>query len=178
MNFNSLSFLIDLFFSIKALEYGFESFEELGIEKISKHVHTLTKYLSRSIANMKHSNGAPLAEVFGKHFSDSDHQGSIVSFTLKKADGSPIGYYDFQHDSAKKNIHIRTGCHCNPGACYGYLGIADSRVQELAKLKNSCSDEMDMVDGKPLGAIRASIGYLTSFNDIQMLIEYIESYLE
>lgn len=25
--------------------------------------------------------------------------------------------------SAKNHIHVRTGCHCNPGACHRYIGV-------------------------------------------------------
>eukprot|EP01029_Cantina_marsupialis_P016775 TRINITY_DN3755_c0_g1_i2.p1 TRINITY_DN3755_c0_g1~~TRINITY_DN3755_c0_g1_i2.p1 ORF type:complete len:229 (+),score=57.63 TRINITY_DN3755_c0_g1_i2:399-1085(+) len=166
------------FLSINALNAGFASIKELGIEKVSKHVHVLTQHLANTIAEMKHSNGAPLAKIFGKHFSEPENQGSIVTFTMMKPDGSYIGYYDVQQESAKRNLHIRTGCHCNPGACYSYLGIDDKKVQEFAKVKNSCSDEMDIVDGIPLGAVRASIGYLTTFADVQKLIDFLEEYLE
>ena len=30
-------------------------------------------------------------------------------------------YEQIQLASASKNIHIRTGCNCNPGACRKYL---------------------------------------------------------
>ena len=75
-------------------------------------------------------------EIYGKHaFNNKDVQGGILAINLKHADGSYFGYYDvrtgeesdwqIQLASAAKNIHIRTGCHCNPGACRKYLNESE-----------------------------------------------------
>ena len=57
------------------------------------------------------------------------------------------------------NIHVRTGCFCNPGACYNDIGIPEKRIIEVAMDRTSCGDEIDMIDEKPSGAVRSSIGY-------------------
>ena len=92
-------------------------------------------------------------EVYGKHaLKDPMVQGGILSMNLKHQDGSYIGYYRVQTDAARSNIHLRTGCHCNPGACRKYLHLADDVFEEVAREKDSCSDSFDSYKGIPLGA--------------------------
>ena len=70
-------------------------------------------------------------EVYGKHdVNNKDVQGGIISMNLLHSDGSYIGYYSIQTASAAKNIHIRTGCHCNPGACRKYLNEDEKLLKE------------------------------------------------
>ena len=111
---------------------------------------------------MRRSNGRPLVEIYGKHHANNkDVQGGIISLNFLHSDGSYIGYYDIETDSAKQNIHIRTGCHCNPGAFRKYLKESDEVLKKwgcggemrrrLSLEKNSCSDTNDMVNGHPVG---------------------------
>ena len=87
------------------LKYGFDSLEELGIDAINRHVYTVTRYLYEQLEGIRHrfkslkcvthSNGEPVVEIYGKHSTNNkDTQGGIVAFSLKRSDGSYIGYYD------------------------------------------------------------------------------------
>lgn len=108
--------------NIACLNYGFDIIEGLGIKAIQKHVHTVTDYLYQQLKHLQHSNGKPVVEIYGKHeLNNETVQGGIVSFNIKHDNGEYIGYYDIQQAAAEKNIHVRTGCHCNPGACRKYL---------------------------------------------------------
>jgi hypothetical protein len=50
------------------LQHGFGMIEKLGgIRAIQSHVATLTEYLYERMANLRHSNGKPMLQVFGKH---------------------------------------------------------------------------------------------------------------
>lgn len=116
--------------------------EELGIDNINKHVYSLTRYLYEQLESLHHrymsdrdvmsSNGKPLVEIYGKHHANNkDVQGGIISLNFLHSDGSYFGYYEIQVESAKQNIHIRTGCHCNPGACRKYLHESDEVLKKL-----------------------------------------------
>lgn len=120
-----------------------------------------------------------MVEIYGKHEANNkDVQGGILAMNFLRANGSYIGYYEIQTASAAKNIHIRTGCHCNPGACRKYLKESETVLKTLSLEKDSCSDEIDMVNGKPVGAIRVSLGYLTNFNDIMRYVDFVKSYID
>ncbi|KAK8799195.1 hypothetical protein WA171_005942, partial [Blastocystis sp. BT1] len=167
------------FLSIPCLKYGFDMIENLGIDVINSHVYSLTRYLYEQLSSLHHSNGAELVEIYGKHAANNkDIQGGIVAFNLKHPDGSYFGYYDIQLASAARNIHIRTGCHCNPGACRKYLNESEEVLKILSLEKDSCSDSNDMVNGHPVGGIRVSLGYMTTFNDIMTFVDFIKEYID
>lgn len=78
---------------------------------IQAHVHSLTRHLYKRLSGMKHSNGAPLCEIFGRH----DHpapeevQGGIVNFELKDPQGRIVSYKLVEQEAANAGFHIRTG---------------------------------------------------------------------
>lgn len=89
---------------------------------IQRHVFALTEFLVEQLSGLRHKNGKPVVEIYGKHaLHDWKQQGGIVAFNVLRADGHYVGYYKVQQDAARKEIHLRTGCHCNPGACRKYL---------------------------------------------------------
>jgi molybdenum cofactor sulfurtransferase len=163
------------FLNIAALRHGFDMLNERGIDAISRHVHALTLYTYEKMVALQHSNGNPVVRIFGKHNSENSFktQGPVITFDVLNFDGSAVGYNHVQRASAQANIHIRTGCHCNPGACDDYLEIEEDEVVELASAKVSCGDEKDMKEGRSLGAVRASFGYLSRFEDADRLVNFI-----
>ena len=117
--------------NIVCLSHGFDVIETIGINAIQRHVFALTEFLADQLSAIRHSNGKPVVELYGKHFlHDPTQQGGIVSFNVLRSNGRYLGYYRVQQDSAKKNIHLRTGCHCNPGACRKYLNQPEDVFQE------------------------------------------------
>ena len=63
-------------------------------------------------------------EIYGKHKEkNAAVQGGIVSFNIKRSDGSYYGYFELQEDAALNHIHIRAGSQCNPGASRYYLHL-------------------------------------------------------
>ena len=75
------------------------------------HVYALTRYFYERLANMKHSNGSPIARVFGKHTNRSPRevQGGILNFEILDAHRCPVSYRTVETDAAAAGFHIRTG---------------------------------------------------------------------
>ena len=68
------------------------------------------------------------------------------------------------------NISIRTGCFCNSGTCQRHLKVTNSEMKSMYKAGHKCGDEVDLINGKPTGAIRVSFGYYNTFADVDKLI--------
>lgn len=68
------------------------------------------------------------------------------------------------------NVNLRYGCFCNPGACRRHLGLTSQQVLKHYESGHVCGDGFDIVDGNPTGAIRASIGYMTTKENIDFLL--------
>jgi hypothetical protein len=113
-----------------------------------------------------------------------------------------FSYKAFELAAAAAGIHVRTGSECNPGACYSYLGVGEDEVAALAGTKEGCHDDVeyahvargevpvmhgawesvDAGDGArtrmvdvPLGSVRASLGYFSTFEDVAALAGFIEA---
>lgn len=67
-----------------------------------------------------------------------------------------------------ENIHIRAGCFCNPGACHFYLGLSPDDVKQNLQAGHICGDDIDIIKGTPTGAIRVSIGYMSTWEDVDV----------
>lgn len=96
-----------------------------GIKAIQAHVASLTEYVYNRMSNLRHSNGKPMLQIFGKHHFNNARQvqGGILNFEVLRPDGSVFSYKTFEREAAEAGFHVRTGAECNPGACYNYLGV-------------------------------------------------------
>ena len=56
------------------------------------------------------------------------------------------------------------------------MGISEEDVIEASENKTSCGDELDMVKGIPLGAIRLSLGYITTIEDVDRFVDFVKHY--
>ncbi|KAJ3448913.1 molybdenum cofactor sulfurase [Anaeramoeba flamelloides] len=171
------------FLDIITAKYGLEFIENLGIDQISQHIYHLGKYLVKELSKLKWSNGNPLVEIYGKWDLNQDNnfnkQGGIVTFNLLDTNNNYLNFNDVQASLESEGINLRTGCHCNPGACTQYFGINEDDLKQAAEEKESCGDDIIFINNKPLGAIRASLGYGTMFEHIDYLIQVINmKYIE
>lgn len=68
------------------------------------------------------------------------------------------------------NISLRTGCFCNSGSCQRHLKVSNREMKDMYKAGHKCGDEVDLINGKPTGAVRVSFGYFNTFHDVDKLI--------
>ena len=63
---------------------------------------------------LRHPNGSPRLRVYGPH--DMNDRGATVAFNMLDADGEVVYHDDVVHQAGLKQISLRGGCFCNPGA--------------------------------------------------------------
>ena len=142
--------------------------------------------LSRLESLRHQSNGTPVVLVHAMHSApfkamfprttDGDRdgrffsQGPTIAFTVLEDDGRPIGHTLVERLLAADNVLIRAGCFCNPGACEYFLGIGEERVAAHARAGHKCWDDNDLVDGRPTGCCRASLGLYSNLDDVERLV--------
>jgi len=71
-------------------------------------------------------------------------------------------------------IKLRVGCCCNPGACNQILGLTSQDIRAHHKLGFKCWNHRDIIDGKPTGVVRISLGLTSTWNDVERFIEWIK----
>ncbi|CAH1987697.1 unnamed protein product [Acanthoscelides obtectus] len=166
------------FLSILAVKHGFDTIRRLGLnfDLISKHVFSLAQYTYRNLITMHHSNGQPVAVLYHDTvFDNRSHQGAIVNFNLLRPNGEYIGYSEVLHMANLHQIHLRTGCFCNPGACQRSLKLDTSEVVKHYEAGHVCGDQRDLVQGCPTGSVRISFGYMTTKEEADKFLNMIES---
>jgi molybdenum cofactor sulfurtransferase len=68
LDFNAADVSVPLYFYLVVLQHGFGMIDKLGgIRAIQSHVATMTEYLYDRMSNLRHSNGKPMLQIFGKH---------------------------------------------------------------------------------------------------------------
>jgi molybdenum cofactor sulfurtransferase len=155
---------------------GFDTIEAVGMERIERHVDALTSFTFEELSGLRHpGSGARMVVIYGHH--GERKNGAIITFNVVHANGAFLSKSQVVTEASRRGIHLRAGCACNPGGCAEELGLT---WEELAPLfqKRTGGCAMAQTDGvgsehKVLGAVRASFGYLSTFDDAQALIDLV-----
>jgi molybdenum cofactor sulfurtransferase len=128
---------------------------------------------------LSHNNGHPLVVLYGAWANDEieSDRGPTVAFNCVRADGSVVGYNEVAKlaELTQPPLQLRTGCFCNPGACQEALELSDEDVQENYYSRGHvCGDQIDVIDGRPTGAVRVSLGKDNIWEDVDRLICFLE----
>ncbi|XP_052180112.1 molybdenum cofactor sulfurase [Diospyros lotus] len=166
------------FLSIASVHHGFKILNTLTMPAVSRHTASLATYLRDVLLSLRHENGDPVCILYGNHKTKVlyDELGPIVSFNLKRPDGSWFGYREVEKLASLSGIQLRTGCFCNPGACAKYLGLSHSDLLSNIEAGHICWDDHDIVHGKPTGAVRISFGYMSTFEDARKCLDFLANY--
>ncbi|KAA8527170.1 hypothetical protein F0562_008601 [Nyssa sinensis] len=165
------------FLSIASIHHGFKILNTLTVSAISRHTASLAAYIRNTMLALRHENGYGVCTLYGMHNSKvpCDKLGPIVSFNLKRPDGSWFGYREVEKLASLSGIQLRTGCFCNPGACAKYLGLSHLDLLSNIEAGHICWDDHDILHGKPTGAVRVSFGYMSTFEDAMKFLDFIVS---
>lgn len=167
------------YLGIMALKEGFRALRELGgggMDSIQAHTWTLTHFCHDQLTGLRHANGQPVCEMYSPRPLSPERQGAVLAFNVRRADGAIVGYTEVEKLAALHGIQLRTGCFCNPGACQEALGLTLDEVQAQLAAGHVCWDENDLVEGRPTGAVRVSMGYMSTWEDVTALLHVLDKY--
>jgi selenocysteine lyase/cysteine desulfurase len=168
------------YLSIPAVEIGLKHIESIGYDVIHERVVSLTGWLLDHLTSMTHSSGVPLVRVYGP--TALDRRGGAVTVNFYDRDDRVLDHRYIEQQANEANISLRTGCFCNPGAGEVALGISRVELdvcftQPGHEERLSVDDFRQCIDGKSSGAVRISVGMVTSFRDIQAFLSFARSLL-
>ncbi|XP_066208847.1 molybdenum cofactor sulfurase [Saccopteryx leptura] len=164
------------FLDVIALKHGFDTLERLtgGMENIKQHTFTLAQYTYAALSSLRYPNGTPVVRIYSdSEFSSPEVQGPIINFNVLDANGNIVGYSQVEKMASLYNIHVRTGCFCNTGACQRHLGLSDMMVKKHLQAGHVCGDDVDLIEGQPTGSVRISFGYMSTLEDAQAFLKFI-----
>ncbi|XP_010272263.1 PREDICTED: molybdenum cofactor sulfurase isoform X2 [Nelumbo nucifera] len=166
------------FLSIASIHHGFRIIHSLTASAIARHTSSLATFVRNMLLALRHENGASVCILYGMHGAKvPKHKfGPTVTFNLKHPDGSWVGYREVEKLASLSGIQLRTGCFCNPGACMKYLGLSHMDILLNVEAGHICWDDYDILRGKPIGAVRISFGYMSTFEDARKFISFVVKY--
>ena len=161
--------------SIVALKAAMQTHSELfgTMQRVARHTDMLTQRLHDELAAMKHNNGVSVATIYGDRESP---RGPIVAFNLRNSQGDWISTTEVEKVATVKRIHIRTGGLCNPGGIAASLGLESWEMKDNFSAGQRCGNENDIMNGKPTGMIRASLGAMSVLGDVDNFLSFIEEF--
>lgn len=167
------------FRGIVALQAGLDELERVGgMTKIQQHAKVLARELVSRLQCLRHANGSLAVELYDAwQAKPVDDAGPTVAFNVRRDDGSYVGYNEVSKLAALNHppIQLRVGCFCNPGACQLALKLDnDEVIGNYEQSGHVCGDQVDIINGKPTGAIRASFGKDSMWEDVDALVCFLE----
>ena len=166
------------YLNIPAVEIGLQHLESIGMDIIHERVRCLTGWLLDNLVQIKHGNGKPLVKIYGPI--TTEKRGGAIALNFVEPFGRVIDHRSIETNANKKEISLRTGCFCNPGAGELALGISSS---ELTSCFNRPDHEQRLtydefrlcIDNKASGAVRISVGMVSNFADVEAFLEFVRS---
>jgi selenocysteine lyase/cysteine desulfurase len=165
------------YLSIPAVEIGLKHLQKVGMETIQTRVHCLTDWLITELLALRHSNGRPMVRLYGP--ANMLQRGGTVTLNLYDPEAHLVDYRRVEELAAQKNISLRTGCFCNPGAGETAEDLSEDDMR--AGLAAAGADinlqrflhVMQERGGKSAGAIRVSMGLASNFADVQRFLSFV-----
>jgi selenocysteine lyase/cysteine desulfurase len=169
------------YLSIPAVEIGLKHIESIGYDLIHERVRCLTGWLLDDLSHLRHKNNQPLVKILGP--SRLEGRGGTVTFHFFDKNGSHIDHHLIESKAAAKNISLRTGCFCNPGAGEVALGLSPLELalcfsQPDHNQRLALDDFLACIHRKSSGAIRVSVGLVTNFADVETFLEFSKELLD
>jgi selenocysteine lyase/cysteine desulfurase len=165
------------FLSIPAVKIGLEHLQQVGMDVIHERVACLTRWLIGSLLELRHSNGRPVVKLYGP--AGSGERGGTVTVNFYDRDGKVIDHRVVEREAGRRKISIRTGCFCNPGGGEVALGLSS---RELIRCLPSSAERLSLedfsmcIDGRSLGAVRASLGLVSNVADVEAYVNFARSF--
>jgi selenocysteine lyase/cysteine desulfurase len=165
------------FLNTPAVEIGLRLLERLGIETIHARVEALGSLLLDALDSLRHANGAPAATIYGPR--DLDRRGATIAFNFLHPDGRVVDERYVDRLARERNISLRTGCFCNPGA--GEVAFTISRETLVGGEfgEGMTLDDYIRALGLPSGgAIRASLGLASNVADVDRFATFAREFID
>ena len=162
---------LDSALAVHAEVYGCQS-------NITKHTCALAANLYKRLRALRHANGTPVCEIYKdpkSQYGNPKTQGPTVAFNIRNAQGGWVGKSDVEALAVARGIHLRTGGVCNPGGIANVCALEHWEMRRNFAEGMRCGDNFDVLGGKPTGVVRVSLGAMTTQDEVDQFLEFVEA---
>lgn len=169
------------FHNIMALDGALDVHSRLygSMAKISQHVTALTQELLRALLSFRHGNGRAVCQIYNDpalYFDHGKSQGPVIAFNLRTSHGSWVSLSEVGKLAIIRNVYLRTGGLCNPGGVAAALSLTPQDLKRNFSAGQRCGNENDILDGRPSGMIRVSLGAMSNLHDVNAFVAFIKEF--
>jgi selenocysteine lyase/cysteine desulfurase len=162
------------FLAIPAVSCGLAFLQRVAHGAIQSHVSRLTGRLLEGLVSLRHPNGTATIRIYGPR--SMTQRGGTIAFNLIAPNGMVVPHERVVDAAAANGISLRGGCFCNPGAAERAFDYGESELRRaLERVHPDFSHDAlrAALNGKAVGAVRASLGYGSNFHDVDALVEFL-----
>jgi selenocysteine lyase/cysteine desulfurase len=167
------------YLAIPAVELGLDLLDAVGMETVHERVRCLAGWLLDALGALRHAGGRPLVQVYGPR--GTAGRGGTVAFNLADAAGRLVDHRRVEAAANGRGISLRTGCFCNPGAGEVALGLSRAELERCfaaAPGGMTYEDFRGCISPQGSGAVRVSLGAVSTFADVWALVELLCGFLD
>ena len=167
--------------SIIALDSALSVHEKLhgSMKIVASHTGLLAESLYQRLMALRHYNDMRVCEIYkdpSSAYGDRRTQGPIIALNLRNSWGDFVSNTEVEKLAIIRDIHIRSGGLCNPGGIASSLGIPPWSMRRNFTAGQKCGGEHDIIDGKPTGMLRVSLGAVSNMQDITTFVGFVEEF--
>jgi selenocysteine lyase/cysteine desulfurase len=167
------------FLAIPAIGIGLDHLEATGLDHIQARVTALTGWIIGQLLELRHGSGRHMVRLYGP--AGTTDRGATITFNLYDPDGHLLDYRRIEELATAQRISLRTGCFCNPGAGETAEGVTDEDVDiALERAEDMTLPRFMRIiqdrGGRSAGAIRASLGIVSNFDDAFQFVEFVKGF--
>ncbi len=166
------------YLNIPAVGIGLRHMQQVGLAAIHTRVMALTAWLLGELTTLHHANGRPLLQIYGPL--SAEGRGGTVTMNFFDAHGHFIDHRLVEDRANAARISLRTGCFCNPGSGEAALGISAEELTSclVQHQRLTLNDFRRCLDDKSTGAVRVSVGLVSTLADVQRFVALARTFLE
>ncbi len=167
------------YLALPAVDIGLRHIDGVGRDLIHTRVSCLTEWLLGALAALRHGTGEPIVRVYGPV--DATARGGTIALNIYDPNGQFVDHRVVERRANETGISLRTGCFCNPGGGEVALGLS---AEELSSCFVGAADRLALdefrrcIDDKSTGAVRVSLGLVTTFSDVYRFAEFAAGFAD
>ena len=166
------------YLTLPAVEIGLKYIQQIGYDAIHNRVNCLTGWLLGKLHGLQHSNGRRVVTIYGPV--NTSKRGGTITLNFFDPDGHFIDHIKVEEYANRRNISLRTGCFCNPGGGELALGLSAGELNTCfgVKPRMEYEDFRRCINDKSTGAVRISVGLVSTFDDVYRFIDFIQMFVD
>jgi selenocysteine lyase/cysteine desulfurase len=166
------------FLAMPAITAGLAYLDDV-LDDLHRRVGDLTAWLLARLGELRHRDGRPLVQVLGP--GGTGARGGTIACNLVDPSGTPLRDARVEELAAARNISLRSGCFCNPGAGEHAQGLVAADLAPFLDPGRPASfcdvdDALWARRGRGVSALRISVGLGTDAGDAERVVDFLAGF--